>query len=149
MALFQIQDFLSQSVVLWALLVPMGLLLGCDSGGNMEVENISGRWSGTVERNGTEYTVVTTLEQLQGGQTSNVVQGEGDVQSGDQSFAFTVENGAFVPASNEVTLPQQYATGRPGQIQGMVGENLETIDATITGGPAGFDGEEFTLDKLD
>jgi len=148
MALFRIQG-VSPFVVLCALLVPIGVLLGCDSGSDMDVENISGQWSGTVDRNSTEYSVVITLEQLQGGQTSNVVQGEGDVQSNEQSFAFTIENGAFLPASNEVTLPQQYSAGRPGQIQGMVGENLEAINATITGGPVGFDGEEFTLNKLD
>lgn len=149
MALVQFQNPTPRYLVLWALLVPMGLLLACDSGSDMEVENISGQWSGTVERDGTEYTVVLTLEQLQGGQTSNVVQGEGNVESDEQSFAFTIENGSFFPASNEVTLPQQYATGRPGQIQGMVGEDLETITATTSGGPAGFDGEQFTLNKLD
>jgi len=138
-----------RSVALGHLVVALFVLVACDSGGENGVENISGRWSGTVDRNDTEHTIVVTLEQLQGGQTSNVVQGEGEVQTDEQSFAFTIENGAFLPASNEVTLPQQYATGRPGQIQGMVGDNLETITATITGGPVGFDGEEFTLNKLD
>lgn len=140
---------MARSLAIWTLLVSIGVLLACDSGGDMDAETISGRWSGTVERDGTEYTVVTTLEQLQAGQTSNVVQGEGEVQSDEQSFAFTIENGSFLPASDEVTLPLRYSAGRPGQLRGMVGEDLETITATITGGPVGFDGEEFTLNKLD
>lgn len=149
MALLQFPGSLSRILALWALLITMGVLLACDSGSNTDVETISGRWSGTVEREDSEYTVVATLEQLQGGQTRNIVRGEGNVESDEQSFAFTIENGSFLPASNEVTLPQQYATGRPGQINGTVGDNLETITATITGGPASFNGEEFTLNKLD
>jgi len=138
-----------RSLALGSLLFVLGLAVACDSGGENEVETISGQWSGTVEREGTEYMVLMTLQQLQGGQANNVVQGEGTVESDERSFSFTIDNGAFLPNSNEVTLPQQYAMGRPGQVQGMVSDDLETMTATISGGPVGFDGEEFTLNKLD
>lgn len=97
----------------------------------------------------TEYMVVITLQQLQGGQEANIVQGEGEVRAPEETFAFSVENGTFRPRSNDVTLSQQYDAGRPGQMQGTVADDLEAMTVTITGGPVGFDGEEFTLNKLD
>lgn len=135
--------------VLTGFLVALLLAVACDSGGENGVEDISGRWSGAVEHANTEYRVVVTLRQLQGGQQENVVRGEGEVRSAEDTLAFTVENGTFRPRSNDVTFPQQYEAGRPGQMQGRVAEGLNTMTVTVTGGPVGFDGEEFTMDNLD
>jgi hypothetical protein len=44
--------------VLGVLAAALLLVAACDSGGENGVENISGRWSGTVDHADTEYTVV-------------------------------------------------------------------------------------------
>jgi hypothetical protein len=105
------------------------------------------RARGTVERQGTEYIVVLNLQQLQGGQSANVVRGDGTVQSADASFAFTITSGTFAPASNEILLPQQYESGRTGQVRGTVGDDRETMTVMLFGGPVSFDGNEVTLNK--
>lgn len=138
---------MSRPVVLGLCLVVPFLLVACDSGGENDVETLSGSWRGTVERQGTEYVVVLNLRQLQGGQSANVVRGDGTVQSGDETFSFTITSGTFAPASNEVLLPQQYASGRTGQMRGMVGDDRETMTVVLFGGPASFDGDEGTLNK--
>lgn len=136
-------------VALGSLLAALLFVAACDSGGENGGANISGQWSGTVEHAGTEYTVGLTLQQLQGGQQEDIIQGEGEVRSAEETFTFTVENGTFHPPSNEVTFPQQYHSGRPGQMQGRVADDVETMTVAITGGPVGFNGEEFTMDNLD
>lgn len=123
------------------------VLLACDSGGERSAEDISGTWRGTVDRQGTEYTVVIELRQTQIGQTSNPVNGNGEVRSSDDSFPFSVSNGTFLPSSNDVSLPQQYEGGRPGQIDGTVADNLNSMTVTIIGGPVSFNGEELTLSR--
>jgi hypothetical protein len=128
------------------LLLPV-LLVACDSGGDNDVDTLSGSWRGTVERQGTEYIVVLNLQQLQGGQSANVVRGDGTVQSADASFAFTITSGTFAPASNEILLPQQYESGRTGQVRGTVGDDRETMTVMLFGGPVSFNGDEVTLNR--
>ncbi len=133
--------------VLGVLLLAALAVGACDSSGENEVASITGTWRGTVDRDGTSFVVVLSLQQLQGGQSTNVVRGSGEVSTDDQSFTFSIQNGSFSPSSNEVTLPQQYDVGRTGQIRGTVADDLETMTVMLFGGPPSFDGDEVTLNK--
>ncbi|MEF8796844.1 MAG: hypothetical protein V5A48_10335 [Salinivenus sp.] len=135
-------------------LLTCGLLLAlatvlpaCDSGAEMSPDGISGTWRGTVDRQGTEYTVVVDLRQSETSQASALVTGDGELSTEAEPFAFSVDNGSFVPSSNDVSLPQQYDAARPGRMNGTVADDLTTMTVTIIGGPADFNGEEFTLSR--
>lgn len=123
------------------------LLVGCDSGGGNERETIAGTWQGTVQGQGTEYTVQLTLQQFQRSETTIIVEGSGTVQSEADSLAFTIQDGSFTPSSGKVLFPQQYEMGRPGQMRGTVADDFESMTVMMFGGPASFGGEEFTLTK--
>ena len=122
-------------------------LLACDSGGQRDVEGLSGTWRGVVDRQGTEYTVVVELRQTQTEQAPNPVEGTGQVSSSEESLSFSVDGGAYLPSANDVTLPLQYDAGRPGRLFGTVANDLESMDVTIIGGPLSFNGESFTLER--
>ncbi len=123
------------------------VLPACDSGVEMRRNGISGTWRGTVDRQGTEYTVVVTLRQGENGQASALVTGGGELSAKAETFAFSVDNGSFVSSSNDVSLPQQYDAARPGRMNGTVADDLTTMTVTIIGGPADFNGEQFTLSR--
>jgi len=129
------------------LLALVTVLPACDSGGEMSPDGISGTWRGTVDRQGTEYTVVVDLRQSETGQANALVTGDGELSADAETFAFSVDNGSFVPSSNDVSLPQQYDAARPGRMNGTVADDLNTMTVTIIGGPADFNGEQFTLSR--
>jgi hypothetical protein len=129
------------------LLILVATLPACDSGGERPTDDLSGTWRGTVARQGTEYTVVVELRQSETGRPSALLSGDGTVGSDEASFSFSVENGTFSPASHDVSLPLQYDAGRPGRMSGTVADDLDAMTVTIIGGPASFNGEEFTLTR--
>lgn len=113
----------------------------------MSPDEISGSWRGTVDRQGTEYTVVVDLRQSETSQANALVTGDGELSGDAETYAFSVDNGSFVPSSNDVSLPQQYDAARPGRMNGTVAADLNTMTVTIIGGPADFNGEQFTLSR--
>jgi hypothetical protein len=132
------------------LLVLAVVLVACDSGGEREApDDLSGTWRGTVARQGTEYTVVVELRQSETGRPSALLSGDGTVGSDEASFSFSVENGSFAPAPNEVSLPQRYEAARPGRMTGTVADDRDAMTVTIIGGPADFNGEMFALTRAE
>lgn len=117
-------------------------LAACDSGDpEAERVGISGTWTGVLtDRSDPDqaYPVRMTLQD-----TISEVTGSGEIELPDETLAFTVTTGLF--AFPELSLELLFDRPPPGMISGTVSQDLDFINATLTG-PGEANGEiEFML----
>lgn len=106
---------------------------------------LAGSWRGTVTTQDSTYTLTLNLNQSPNADLrSSPFSGDGRLSTENTTWELVVTGRITEPT---ITMDLQFSMARPAHLSGQVDDALETIEAEISGGPAGFGGVSVMLER--